>query len=119
MEYIYEDLFDSNFIKTPYSAMFVDKELDEKFINYNVLIFTNSIYTLSLCLREDLSFTANKLCVVIINELDIKNDFSDYDTPLLNFFQEKHGYNSLNTEICFYLIPVPKKISYEIIYLSR
>lgn len=119
MEYVYEDLLESNFIKTPYSSMLINKDIDEKIINYNVLIFTNSIYTLNLCLQDDLYFTSNKLCVVLINELNFKNDLSKYGTCLSDFFHEKHGFNPLNTKNNFYFIPGIKKISYEIMFLSR
>ncbi len=119
MEYIYQDLLDSNFIKSPYSYIFVDKDIDQKIINHNVLLLTNSIYTLNLCLDKDIYFTSNKLCVVLINEFNIKNNFSNYDFSLLNFFHEKHGFDSLKTNISFYFIPGIKKVSYEILFLSR
>lgn len=119
MDYIYEDLLDSNFIKTPYSYMLIDTDIDEKIISHNVLLFTNSIYTLNLCLQQNICFTSNKLCVVLINELNFKNDFSKYATSLSDFFHEKHSFNPLKTKISFYFIPGVKKSSYEILFLSR
>ena len=119
MEYIYEDLLDSHFIKPPFSSLYIDKDIDEKIIKHNVLIFINSIYTLELCLQKDISFTSDKLCVILINELDSKNDFSKYATCISNFFQENHGFNPLNTKSNFYFIPGIKKVSYEILFLSR
>ena len=119
MEYVYEDLLDSNFIKPPFSSIFIDKDIDEKIIGQNVLIFTNSIYTLKLCLQKDISFTSNKLCIVLINEINYKNDFSKYATSLSDFFQDNHGFNPLKTKISFYFTPGIKKTSYEILFLSR
>ena len=119
MDYIYEDLLDSNFIKPPYSSIFIDNDIDEKVINQNVLLFTNSIYTLKLCLHEDISFTSNQLCVILIDQLSLKNDFSKYSTSLLNFFQETQDFNPLKTRATFYFIPGIEKISYEILFLSR
>ena len=119
MEHIYEDLLDSNFIKTPFSSILIDKDIDEKIINHNVILLTNSIYTLKLCLQKDISFTSDKLCVVLINELNFKNDFSKYASSISNFFYKYHGFNSLKTNVSFYFIPGIKKISYEILFLSR
>ncbi|MBC8062493.1 MAG: hypothetical protein H7Y18_17755 [Clostridiaceae bacterium] len=119
MEYVYDDLLESNFIKPPFSYIFIDKDIDEKVINHNVLVFTNSIYALKLFLQKDILFTSNKLCVVIINELAYKNDFSKYDTCLSDFFQIRHGFNPLKTKISFFFIPGIRKISYEILFLCK
>jgi hypothetical protein len=119
MEYIYEDLLDSNFISPPFSSLLVNKVINKKVIDHNVLLFTNSFYTLKLCLQTDISFTSNKLCAILINELNYKNDFSKYTLVLSEFFQSAQGFNPLNTKISFYFIPGIKKISYAIMFLSR
>lgn len=119
MEYVYENLLDSNFIRLPFSSICIDKDMREKIINHNVLLFTNSIYALKLCLKKDIYFSSNKLCVVLINELKFKNDFSKYTISLSDFFQENHGFNPLKTKSSFYFISGIKNISYEILFLSR
>jgi len=114
MEDIYEDLLASNFIKLPFSSLLIDKAIKESIIDSNVLVFTNSIYTIKLCTQKDIIFKSNKLCAVLINHLNFKNDMR-----LTDFFEKNHGFNPLKTKISFYFIPGIKKISYEILFLSR
>ena len=88
MEDVYEDLLESNFIKSPFSSLFIDETIKENIINHNVLVFTNSIYTLELCTHKDIIFKSNKLCAVLIDHLNFKNDMC-----LTDFFEKRHGFN--------------------------
>lgn len=121
MEYIYEDLLDSNFIKPPFLSIIIDTDtdIDQKILDHNVLIFSNLVCALKLCLLKDISFTSNKLCVVLINQLNFENSFSKRSNCLSDFFEENHGFDPLKTTISFYFIPLKEKISYEIMFLSR